>query len=195
MVGTTKDQLVAAATDLLDSGGQAAVTIRAVAERCGVSHNAPYKHFAGRGELLAVVAQRDFGQLRGWFESASFRGPTDARASLIGALDRLIEYARVHPARYRLLFGDENLLPDPALVDAAFGSFQAFRLLVSRYQLEAGHTGIDETELAGLIYATCHGAIDLQLSGRAAGAKGLVSVENTIRVLFDALEGATRTHI
>jgi AcrR family transcriptional regulator len=188
MVETTKAQLVAAASDLLDSGGQGAVTIRGVAERCGVSHNAPYKHFAGRQEMLAVVAQRDFDQLRSWFEAASLGASADARTSLLGALNRLTEYARAHPARYRLLFSDEDLSPDQAVVNAAFGSFQAFRLLVSRYQLEMGHAGVDDTALAGLIYATCHGAIDLHLSGRAAGAKGLASVEQTIQVLFDALE-------
>ncbi len=93
---------------------------------------------------------------------------------LIGALDQLIEYARLHQARYRLLLSDENLSPSQGLVDAAFASFQAFRLLVSRYQLQVGQIGLDEVELAGLIYATCHGAIDLQLSGRATGSKGLV---------------------
>jgi AcrR family transcriptional regulator len=191
MTDTTKAQLVSAATDLLDIGGQSAVTIRAVAERCGVSHNAPYKHFASRQQLLALVAQRDFEQLRSWFEAASLEGNIDAKASLTGALQRLINYSQGHQARYRLLFSDENLSPDQALVDAAFGSFQAFRLLVSRYQLDAGLTGTDETALAGLIYATCHGAIDLHLSGRAAGAKGLASVENTIQVLLDALERPT----
>ncbi len=139
-----------------------------------MSHNAPYKHFAGRRELLAVVAQRDFDQLRSWFESASLEPPANARASLIGALDKLIEYARLHQARYRLLFSDENLSPSQGLVDAAFASFQAFRLLGSRYQLQVGQIGLDEVELAGLIYATCHGAIDLQLNGRATGSKGLV---------------------
>ncbi|WP_290805856.1 TetR/AcrR family transcriptional regulator [Herbiconiux sp.] len=188
MADTTRDLLVTAAADLLDLGGQTAVTIRAVADRCGVSHNAPYKHFAGRQELLAVVAQRDFEQLRSWFETASLGSAGDARTSLLGALDQLIEYAHAHPARYRLLFSDQSLTPDDALVGAAFASFQAFRLLVSRYQREVGQAGLDDTELAGLIYATCHGAIDLHLGGRAADAKGLVSVENTIRVLFEALE-------
>ncbi len=192
MSDTTRDQLIAAAADLLDAGGQSGVTIRAVAERCGVSHNAPYKHFRGRKELLAVVAQRDFDQLRGWFEAASLGDSADAKKSLTGALERLVEYARAHEARYRLLFSDEDLSPDQALVNAAFASFQAFRLLVSRYQLHVGHIGMDDVELAGLIYATSHGAIDLHLSGRATGTKGLVSVENTIRVLLDVLERPSR---
>ena len=60
---TTRQKLVAAASSLLDSGGQAAVTLRAVAERVGVSHNAPYRHFRDRNALLAAVAERDFNAL------------------------------------------------------------------------------------------------------------------------------------
>ena len=41
----TDRRLVAAAASLLDRGGESAVTIRAVAQAVGMSHNAPYKHF------------------------------------------------------------------------------------------------------------------------------------------------------
>lgn len=68
MSKSTKEQLVSAAAKLLDSGGQAAVTLRAVAERVGVSHNAPYWHFRDRSALLAAVAEQDFVLLRRTFE-------------------------------------------------------------------------------------------------------------------------------
>ena len=55
----TRDRLIEAAARLLDKGGPAAVTLRAVADRCGVSHNAPYKHFASKAELLAAIASRE----------------------------------------------------------------------------------------------------------------------------------------
>ncbi|WP_354570249.1 TetR/AcrR family transcriptional regulator [Glaciihabitans sp. UYNi722] len=181
--------LAAAAAELLDQGGQSAVTIRAVAERCNVSHNAPYKHFTGRSDLLAAVAERDFGELRRLFEQESLGEAVNARAALSSALHQLAEYARAHEARYRLLFSDPDLSPNETLVAAAFGSFQAFRLLVSRYQLRLVQPAIDELQLAGLIYATTHGAIDLELSSRASDAKGLSRVETTITLLLDILEG------
>ena len=56
----TDQRLIAAAASLLDSGGEAAVTLRAVALAVGVSHNAPYKHFEDRNALLAAVAIQDF---------------------------------------------------------------------------------------------------------------------------------------
>jgi AcrR family transcriptional regulator len=56
---STRDALIDAAADLLTTGGPAAVTLREVGRRAGVSHNAPYKHFADKEELLAAVAARD----------------------------------------------------------------------------------------------------------------------------------------
>jgi AcrR family transcriptional regulator len=66
-MASTRDRLVEAAAGLLDEGGVPAVTLREVGRRAGVSHNAPYKHFAGKEELLAAVAAA---QLRRNRESA-----------------------------------------------------------------------------------------------------------------------------
>ncbi len=41
---TTDKKLIVAASALRDSGGEEAVTLRAVAHASGISHNAPYKH-------------------------------------------------------------------------------------------------------------------------------------------------------
>jgi hypothetical protein len=45
----TKDRrLIIAATALLDSGGEGAVTLRTGGLASGIPHNAPYRHFEGR---------------------------------------------------------------------------------------------------------------------------------------------------
>ena len=45
----TKDRrLIIAATALLDSGGEGAVTLRTIGHASGISHNAPYRHFKSR---------------------------------------------------------------------------------------------------------------------------------------------------
>lgn len=186
MTETTKEQLVSAASKLLDSGGQAAVTLRAVAEQVGVSHNAPYWHFRDRNALLAAVAERDFVQLRQAFEKQD--ESRDAEAALRNAAAALIDYAVQHKARYRLLFSDPGLSPEQSLKDAAMGSFQAFSLIVSRCQREGVLPKIDTVRLTGLIYAALHGAIDLELGGRSSGAKGLGSIEATADLLFHLLK-------
>ena len=187
MVETTRERLVAAASDLLDVGGQAAVTLRAVAELVGVSHNAPYRHFRDRSALLAAVAERDFDTLTQAFQKTADK-PQDARRSLRAALMVVIAYARAHPARYRLLFSDPNLVSgDGALEVAAFGSFQAFAAIVRQCQMDKSLGSIETARMTGLIYATLHGAIDLEIGGRARKAKGLSSIEATVDLLLDLL--------
>ena len=193
MVETTKQQMVSVASRLLDEGGQDAVTLRALAERGGVSHNAPYRHFSGRSALLAAVAERDFTVLRAAFEQKE-REHGSGDAALRAASAALIAYALDHPARYRLLFSDPDLIPDVALKAAALGSFEAFDLIVSRCQRERTLPPGASVEITGLVYATLHGAIDLALGGRASGTKGLGSVEETASRLFDLLKvAASRT--
>lgn len=185
MTQTTKEQLVSAAAKLLDRGGQAAVTLRAVAEQVGVSHNAPYWHFRDRSALLAAVAERDFVHLRRAFEDGG--KADDAGQALRAATAALIAYAIDHSARYRLLFSDPGLSLEQSLRDAAMAAFQTFSAIVARCQDHGVLPAGDTARLTGLIYATLHGAIDLELGGRASEAKGLGRIEGTADLLFELL--------
>lgn len=53
-----------AAEALIGEAGPRAFTLREVARRAGVSHNAPYRHFASRDDLLRAVAAEGFERLR-----------------------------------------------------------------------------------------------------------------------------------
>ena len=57
--GELRSALVLAATELLAEAGLASISLREVARRAGVSHNAPYRHFADRDSLLAGQAVQD----------------------------------------------------------------------------------------------------------------------------------------
>ena len=100
---TTDKKLIAAAAALLDSGGEDAVTLRAVGHAVGVSHNAPYKHFKDRDALLAAVAIVDFAMLTGALNSIR-QSTSKPTTKLKRALKAVVEYGHAHPARYRLIF-------------------------------------------------------------------------------------------
>src|ERR1017187_4433780 len=55
--------LLDAAVALIGEVGPRAFTLREVARRAGVSHNAPYRHFASKDELLVAVAAEGFERL------------------------------------------------------------------------------------------------------------------------------------
>ncbi len=61
--GNLRETLIDAAVALIGEVGPQAFTLREAARRAGVSHNAPYRHFASKDELLAAVAAEGFERL------------------------------------------------------------------------------------------------------------------------------------
>ena len=172
---------------LLDAGGERAVTIRAIASAVGVSHNAPYKHFKDRQMLLNAVAIRDFDMLTGIFVSST-ETMFEPIQKLLQALEAFIKYSTDSPARYRLLFNKPATdSKDSELEAAAMRSFDAFGRLVARCQTVKDLPDIDSATLAGLLYASVHGLIDIQGSGRMHSNKGFNSVGDSMALLLKLL--------
>src|SRR5246127_4688838 len=69
--------VVAAALEILSETQSHEFSLRELARRAGVSHNAPYKHFADKRELLAAVSAAGFEALakRMAAEMARFSNP------------------------------------------------------------------------------------------------------------------------
>src|SRR6185503_15515607 len=116
------DALIDAAGELLAAGGPAAVTLREVGRRAGVSHNAPYKHFADKEELLAAVA-RDLAQ-RAVATQRAARNRTPAEA-LRAMLHGYARHATRDPELFRLTYGSWKE-GSPELGDAATAARAAF---------------------------------------------------------------------
>jgi AcrR family transcriptional regulator len=53
--GLSRELIVKAATDLLDTGGEAALTLRAITSRLSTGYGAVYHHVASKGDLLAAA--------------------------------------------------------------------------------------------------------------------------------------------
>lgn len=181
----TRSALVAAAAELLDRGGPAAVTLREVGRRASVSHNAPYKHFANKEDLLAAIASRELDR------QSRTMGSIDARTKPIDALRRLmhgyIRWARNYPARFRLTFGAWTL-DSPELADAAGKSRGALLSIVSAAQKAHQLPKGNPDRVTSLILSLTHGAIDLALAGHlSATGKGSAEPEMLVDDLLDLL--------
>jgi AcrR family transcriptional regulator len=61
--GNLRKALLDAAVALIGEVGPRGFTLREVARRAGVSHNAPYRHFASKDDLLLAVAAEGFERL------------------------------------------------------------------------------------------------------------------------------------
>lgn len=87
---------------MLDEGGLERLSLREIARRAGVSPAAPYRHFAGLGELLAAVATDGFDELAEGLDAAWNEPAVDPLAALGRAY---VRFARANPRLYRLMFG------------------------------------------------------------------------------------------
>jgi AcrR family transcriptional regulator len=185
---STGDQLVEAAAALLDSGGEPAVTLRAVAQAVGVSHNTPYRHFADRAALLAAVAERDFSGLTEAF-TAIDQSPRQPLAKVKDALGAFVAYGETYPARYRLLFSDPDIASRGGELEAAaMRSFAAFAKLIKGAQTSGDlPPAMPVATLTGLVFATVHGLLDLQAGGRMREEKGLSNAAAGVATLLELI--------
>lgn len=110
--GALHAALLAAAQDILESQGLAALTLRAAARAAGVSHAAPKNHFGDLTGLLsdlAAVGFREFAEtLRAAAADAAAR--TDSVEEILDAAGRAyVRFARERTAMFLLMFRSERL--------------------------------------------------------------------------------------
>jgi AcrR family transcriptional regulator len=181
----TRDRLIEAAQDLLDEGGPVLVTLREVGRRAGVSHNAPYKHFANKEELLAEIAARELSYLQEELggDLAGGSAPEDALTrSVILQTARAVRF----PERYRLIYGRWN--SSAGLDRVAFESSTLMTSTVRHAQERGALIPGDPERIAALLRAAGRGAAELETAGHLApDGKGKASATDLVQDLLRLL--------
>jgi AcrR family transcriptional regulator len=164
--GDLANALVAAALKLVEQDGEAAVSLRDLAQSLGVSRAAPYRHFADRDALLAAVAAEGFEDLNRRY-AAALEGPGDGKARLSAATAAFFGFAYEKPGLYRLMF-ESDLLgrahPPAVLIPPADRSYQLLQHAVAGAHPEADEAEIKRRTL--VMMATGHGFLALDRGGR-----------------------------
>jgi AcrR family transcriptional regulator len=180
----TRARLIAAAAKLLDRGGPAEVKLREVGKLAGVSHNAPYKHFADKEELLAAIAAeelRNQSQMMGHLAGAK---PIDSLRAIGQAY---VSWARAHPARFWLTLGGWNRESNE-LRQAADDSRAQLVSIVKAAQADSELPQGDPERLAALMLALVSGAVNQSLAGHlSASGKGNANPEDLLDDLLGHL--------
>jgi len=102
---TTRDEIIAAGRDILESGGTGALTMQAVAERVGVKPPSLYKRVRDRDELLALVATATVGDLGDRLAARSLQPDEEPREVLVRLAHTFRAFAHERPRGYGLIFG------------------------------------------------------------------------------------------
>lgn len=109
--GDLRRAVVKAALDILGETQSLEFSLRELARRAGVSHNAPYKHFVDKRELLAAVSAAGFEMLAKRMAN-EMAGLDNPREQLFAALRAYIDHGVDNPALYSLMFGGYLFGPD-----------------------------------------------------------------------------------
>ena len=148
--------------------GVAALTLRAVGARLGVSRTALYRHFADKSALLNAVSEDGFRRLGDTLE----RAWRDAGEGVPGFEEMgraYVRFALDNPSHYRVMFGvwTSRQQDDSALRAAGTRAFQLLVDALAALQRE-GLTRGDEpaVAIARYVWATVHGIAMLGIDGR-----------------------------
>jgi AcrR family transcriptional regulator len=171
--GDLRRALLDAALDLLENGDD--VGLREVARRAGVSHTAPYRHFADKEALLAAVAEEGFLALTKAL-LASLAEIEDALDGYYAASSAYVRFAVEHPAHYRVMFGARSAMKVEEIPPSLLAAGQeAFGILLSMIRAMQDVKLIrqgEPLEIAVALWSLEHGLAMLELDGHVAMLPG-----------------------
>ena len=164
-----REACIREALKIIDKSGVEELSLREVARRLGVSHQAPYKHFRSRDHILAEIVSRAFQSFADYLDARPLTGDPNEDLGEMGRA--YLRYARAHPLQYRLMFGTE--LPDvrehPEMMRKAQHAFSLLRDGLSRLPAKQ-ETGSSDEEIlldALFIWSTLHGLASIRGSSTA----------------------------
>ena len=103
--GNLKESLIQAGNESLKTFGPGDFSLREVAKRAGVSHNAPYRHFRDKSDLIEKILERTLTEMADQILSAPLLYPA-SKVLQIQFVGRLwMHLATQHPHKASLLFG------------------------------------------------------------------------------------------
>jgi AcrR family transcriptional regulator len=156
-----RGEILAAAMDLLtDTGDESAVSVRAVAQRVGVSVPSIYLHFADKRALIDAVCAEVFEALHQRLRAAAEDAP-DPFSALRAQGNAYVHFALENPEHYRVVMMQAHE-PAQESVDSIVAT-GAFGYLVESVQacLDAGVLEGEPVELALGLWAAAHGVAAL----------------------------------
>ncbi|MDX5374122.1 MAG: TetR/AcrR family transcriptional regulator [Pseudomonadaceae bacterium] len=179
--GDLRGALLRAAAELLAEQGEAAISLREVARRAQVSHNAPYRHFPDREALLAAVAEQGFGELLERMRMAAQEAGGQAGLAALGRC--YVDFALQRPGLFRLMFtGALERGRYPGLLAAAQALHRQLEEAVAA--LVADADGIASLSAWSLV----HGLAQLLLEGQVdAGGDRRGLIERVTREFAESL--------
>lgn len=166
--GNLKDALITAGLEILSEKGIEGLSLRKVAKKVGVSHTAPYNHFADKQALLAAISTAGHEQL---FKTilAVFELIKDYSDDIITEIAwTYFQFAMEDPGRFKLMFSSalEEERDHPEYVEISMKNIALLEEIIefcqNKGQLKEGKAEIILMKL----WSSAHGFTNLMMENQ-----------------------------
>lgn len=173
--GDLRTALIDAAARMAAEQGPAAVTLREVARRAGVSQAAPYHHFADKAALLAGVADEGFRLFDAHQAAALAQAPDDPVERLAGLGVSYLRFALAYPHYFQVMFRPSLVATTrtPEFEALALGTFERLVATTTAARIASGQRDADPYPAALAMWAIPHGLAGLVLEQSAPACEAV----------------------
>lgn len=185
--GNLRQVLLDAAAEAVEEDGLAALSLRALARKVGVSHGAPARHFPDKAALLTALATEALER----FQAAMTKSGAQADSALerYRAMGRCyVRFAIENPAYFHIMGRPEFYSAgDEAFSRGYQEFFDTMSEAAADAQRDGGVGGIDAQAFLISTWAMAHGLATLWLDGTLEDRIGPVDIEAIAAAAFDVV--------
>ena len=161
--GDLKNALIKAGADILSREGVSALSLRKVAQKAGVSHAAPYAHFADKQALIAAISTEGYKKLYEKIAQAAGQYRSDPLRRFVESSWAYVQFALDEPDQFKVTLSGmiEKEQDYPAFVETARQTFSLVVDIVAQCQ-QAGILRKGAADLTAVsVWALIHGFVTL----------------------------------
>ena len=158
--------IVDAARDLMAEGGVEAISMRAVAERVGVTATALYHYFQNKQELVDRVVRSAFERFGAQLEDAARRHPAGSMARIAALGEAYLQFAVENETSFRVIFSIDPKDPRSFEDLPGGGGYPLLRQCVVDAMAAGALRPADPDQVALYLWSLVHGIVTLVLTCR-----------------------------
>ena len=165
--GDLKNALSQAGIKILAEEGIEGFSLRKVAREAGVTHSAPYAHFADKQAMIAAISTDGYRKVYERINAVVDQFPADPLRQFIETAWVYVSFGFDEPDHFKITFSGsvEREREYPALVEMTGKTFEILRQLIIRCQ-QAGLLDDGEPDLAAVtVWGFVHGFVQLIQEG------------------------------
>jgi AcrR family transcriptional regulator len=173
----TKDEIVAAAWELVATKGLAGLAMRDLGEMVGMKAQSIYSYFASKNEIYDAMFHEGYLAFAGIMDATS--AELDPREETRLMAHRFFEFCTSNPVRYQLLFQRTipDFVPSEESYAAALDAYDAMARQLSGF-------GVSDPQALDLLTAMLTGLTDQQISNDPGGSRWAVLIDRSIDMLL-----------